>query len=225
MLARIADDETRQRLLEELQRERPDPSAWREVLVGNAGCEARREAEGRSVFDLAAEEGREPAEMALQLLADGEGRTGIVYFSTCERNLMKWLALPFVAVGSDGTTRSAEGPTAQGKPHPRSYGTFARMLGRYVREKRVLSLPEAVRRMTSLPASRLGLTQRGVLRPGAYADVTVFDPDQIADRATYEHPQQYSVGVRYVLVNGAVALADGEPTGVRNGRFLRKGGP
>jgi len=223
LLARIADGATRRRLVDELNRERPDPAAWGAVLVSNAACETHRHVEGRALLDVATESDREPADVALDLLAASGGRAGIVYFSTCEENLVKWLRLPFVAIGTDGTTRSAEGPTAEGRPHPRSYGTFARFLGRYVREQQVLPLPEAVRRLTSLPASRIGLTHRGVLRPGAYADVTIFDPGRIEDRATYECPQQYSVGVRHVLVNGAVAVADGELTGARTGRFLRKG--
>ena len=144
-------------------------------------------------------------------------------FSMSEENIEKWLRLPFVAIASDSSCRAVEGPTARGKPHPRTFGTFARVLRRYVRERRVLSLAEAVRRMTSLPASRLGLADRGVLRPGAFADITVFDPDKITDRATYQNPFRYSEGVCHVLVNGAIAMEDGEPTGVRNGRFLRKG--
>jgi len=223
MLGRIADPSGRQRLLDELVREGSGFSPWCAVAVANAHCDGWREAEGRSLPDLADERGTGPAELTLQLLAASGGRASIVVFSMREENVAKWLRLPYVAIGSDGATRSADGPTAAGKPHPRNYGTSARFLGRYVREQRLLSLPEAVRRLTSLPASRLGLTRRGVIRPGAYADVTVFDPDEIADRATYEHPQQYSVGVRYVLVNGAVALEDGELTGVRNGRFLRRG--
>ncbi len=110
-----------------------------------------------------------------------------------------------------------------GKPHPRSYGTCARVLGRYVRDLGILSLPDGVHRMTGLPASRLGLRRRGILRAGAAADITVFDPATIADRATYEQPQQYSAGVRFVLVNGTIAIEDGELTGKRAGRFLRRG--
>jgi N-acyl-D-amino-acid deacylase len=222
MLERMAETDARRRILRELERSNPTPQDWQAIVVSDAACDVWRTAEGRSILDLANQTGREPAEMLLVLLAAGEGRTSIVVFSMCEDNLLKWLRLPFVAIGSDSTSRSVEGPTAKGKPHPRSYGTFARVLGRYVREKQVLSLPEAVRRMTSLPASRLGLKDRGVLRPGAFADVTIFDPQTIADRATYELPHQYSAGVRCVLVNGAVALAEGELTGVRSGRFLRR---
>jgi len=221
MIERIADPAARTRILAEVARERE--AGWHGVAIADAGCPAWKHAEGRSVHDLGAAAGRPPAEAVLDLLAASESRASIIVFSMCEENLVKWLRLPYVAIGSDSVARSAEGPTAAGKPHPRSYGTSSRVLGRYVREKRVLTLPDAVRRLTSLPASRLGMTRRGVLRVGAFADITAFDPLAIADRATYDFPQQYSVGVRHVLVNGQIAVEDGELTGVRAGRFLRRG--
>jgi len=223
MLQRIAAPETRARLIEALAADFPSPDAWAALRIADAACDAWRAAEGRSLRQIAADAGRDPAEVVLDILAASKGRASIVNFVMCEENLVKWLKLPFVCIGSDSSSRAADGPTATGKPHPRSYGTCARVLGRYVREQRVLSLADAIHRMTGLPASRLGLKRRGVLRPGAIADMTIFDPAEIADRATYEHPQQYSVGVRHVLVNGALAVENGALTGVRNGRFLRKG--
>ncbi len=223
LLEGLCEPETRRRILGELALAFPTPSDWDAVRIADAACEEWRRAEGRSFAEVGAEAGRAPAELALDILAASSGRASIVHFTMREENLAKWLRLPFVAIGSDSCSRSAEGPTAVGKPHPRGYGTFARVLGRYVRELGVLSLPDAVRKMTGLPASRLGLAGRGILRQGAFADVTVFDPAAISDRATYDHPQQYSVGVRFVLVNGAIAVEDGELTGVRNGRLLRKG--
>ena len=225
MLERIADPAERAKIVAALDARRPLTSRWQAVMVSTARSEAHARAEGRSIYDLAAEAGREPTDVVLELLTASEGRTSIVVFSMQEDNLRKWLARPYVAIGSDSSCRAAEGPAAEGKPHPRTFGTSARVLGRYVREEGVLSLPEAVRRLTSLPASRLGLAGRGVLRPGAYADVTAFDPHTIADKATYQEPLQYSVGVRHVLVNGAVAVEDGELTGVRAGRFLRRNRP
>ena len=222
MIERIADPGDRRRILDELSGAVSDESPWRGVMLADAHTDAWRSGEGRSLLDLATERSRDPGETLLDILAASEGRASIVVFSMCEENLVKWLRLPFVAIGSDSVSRSAEGPTAKGKPHPRSYGCSSRLLGRYVREQRVLSLPEGVRRLTGLPASRLGLRDRGVLQLGAFADVTVFDPDRIIDKATYDHPQQYSEGVRYVLVNGILAVADGELTGARNGRFLRR---
>lgn len=223
MLRRLADPATRQRLARELAASRDEWADWSDVVVSHAPCPGFCDAEGRSLKEIAAERSADPALVACELLAASRGRAGVVMFSMSEENIEKWLRLPFVAIASDSSCRAVEGPTARGKPHPRTFGTFARVLRRYVRERRVLSLAEAVRRMTSLPASRLGLADRGVLRPGAFADITVFDPDKITDRATYQNPFRYSEGVCHVLVNGAIAMEDGEPTGVRNGRFLRKG--
>jgi len=223
MLRRLADPATRERLARELAASRDEWADWSDVVVSHAPCPEFRHAEGRSLEEVAAARSTDPALVACGILAASRGRAGVVVFSMSEENIEKLLRLPFVAIGSDSSCRAVEGPTARGKPHPRTFGTFARVLRRYVRERQVLSLPEAVRRMTSLPASRLGLTDRGVLRPGAFADITVFDPDTITDRATYQDPFHYSEGVCHVVVNGAIAMEDGQLTGARNGRFLRKG--
>ncbi|MBM4037308.1 MAG: D-aminoacylase [Planctomycetes bacterium] len=223
MLERLANPADRARMLEALAADFPTDDDWQALRIADPACDEWRRAEGCSLHDLAAQAGKPPAELLLDLLLASKGRASIVHFTMCEDNLAKWLRLPLVAIGSDSSSRSIVGPTAVGKPHPRSYGTCARVLGRYVRGLGILSLPEAVRRMTGLPASRLGLKRRGILRAGAAADITVFDPATIADRATYEVPQQYSVGVRFVLVNGTLAIEDGELTGNRAGRFLRRG--
>lgn len=219
MLARLVAPATRRRLIEGFHSQ-PRVARWSALVIATAGCEAWKHAEGKSLADVAAEADADPAEMALDILTASQGRASVMLFGMSEENLERWLRLPYVAIGSDSSSRSAE---AEGKPHPRSYGTSCRFLGRYVRERGLMSLAEGVRRLTGLPASRLGLEDRGVLRDGAYADVTIFDPGIVADQATYARPQQYSVGVRHVLVNGAVAVADGDLTGVRAGRFLRRG--
>jgi N-acyl-D-amino-acid deacylase len=131
------------------------------------------------------------------------------------------LRRPWVSVGTDAGARAADS-TVQGKPHPRAYGSFPRILCRYVRQRNVLTLPEAVRRFTSLPATRVGLRDRGVLRVGAFADVTVFDPRTVCDRATFEAPIQTAVGIPHVVVNGVPVLRGGRPTGARPGRGLRR---
>jgi N-acyl-D-aspartate/D-glutamate deacylase len=133
------------------------------------------------------------------------------------------MAKEWIAIGSDSRANAPTGPLSFGKPHPRSYGTFPRVLGRYARDERVVALEDAVRKMTSLPASRLRLRDRGVLRDGAAADVVVFDPARVADRATYDDPHRYPEGMPYVIVNGAVAVDRGEATSARAGRFLRLG--
>jgi N-acyl-D-amino-acid deacylase len=138
-----------------------------------------------------------------------------------EANLAKQLRHPWVSISSDGASMAAEGVFLEESTHPRAYGSFARLLGKYVREQKVISLEEAVRRMTGLPATNLGLDARGFLRPGMYADVVVFDPATIADIATYEQPHRYAVGMRHVFVNGTQVLKDGEHTGATPGRALR----
>ncbi len=133
------------------------------------------------------------------------------------------LVQPWCSIGSDGLALATEGPLRRGNPHPRSFGTFPRVLGVYVRDLGLLRLEDAVRKMTSLSATKLGLTDRGLLRPGNYADVTVFDPERIADKATYSEPFQYSAGVVYVVVNGKLVIDGGKHTGERPGRALRHG--
>ena len=131
------------------------------------------------------------------------------------------LSQPWCSVGSDGLALAVEGPLRRGSPHPRSFGTFPRVLGVYVREKHLLTLEDAVRKMTSLNASKLGILDRGLLRPGQFADVTAFDPDKIIDRSTYLDPFRYGEGIEYVVVNGRLVLDRGKPTGARPGRALR----
>ena len=143
-----------------------------------------------------------------------------VYFITAEENIRKLVPLPWVSFGSDAASQAPEGVFLKSKPHPRAYGNFARVLGKYVREEKLVPLEEAVRKLTSLPATNLGLDRRGLLREGYFADVVVFDPRTIADRATYEQPHQYAVGVRHVFVNGVAVLKDGEHTGATPGLAL-----
>jgi len=144
----------------------------------------------------------------------------VVSFGISEENVRKQLARPWVSLGSDGASEAPEGPFLKSQPHPRAYGNFARFLGQYVREEKLMPLAEGIRRLTGLPAATLELDHRGLLQPGDFADVVVFDPQTIADRATYEHPHQFAVGVQHVLVNGVPVLRDGEPTGAKPGRAL-----
>jgi N-acyl-D-amino-acid deacylase len=143
-----------------------------------------------------------------------------VYFMMSEENLTKQIRLPWVSFGSDAASMSPELPFTKSSAHPRAYGNFARLLGKYVRDEKIIPLAEAVRRLTSLPAANLELDGRGVLREGMFADVVVFDPASIADRATFEKPHQFAVGVKHVLVNGTHVLKDGEHTGAKPGRAL-----
>jgi N-acyl-D-aspartate/D-glutamate deacylase len=153
------------------------------------------------------------------LIANG-GSVPTVYFHHAEEDMRHALRQPFVSVGSDGTAVKIGGPTARGNPHPRYYGTFARVLGRYVREEKVLSLEDAVRKMTSANTAKVHVHDRGLLRPGQWGDVTVFDAERVIDHATFENPHQYATGIAWVVVNGQVVLDQGRLTGARPGAIL-----
>jgi N-acyl-D-amino-acid deacylase len=221
---RLADPATRARLHADLA---ADPAGWEErsgvagwsgIVVGQSpGDEA---ASGRSLADLAAERGRHPLDVALDLIVAGEGQADATFFDQSEEVVRALLAHPLVAVGSDGWSVAPDGPLADLPEHPRSYGTFPRVLGRYVREQRALSLAEAVRKMTSLTAERFGLIDRGVVREGAVADLVLFDTAAVADRATFADPKRFPDGLACVLVGGRVVLRDGERTAALPGRVL-----
>src|SRR5205085_1103052 len=151
------------------------------------------------------------------------GSVPTVYAHHTEKDMQLAMIQPRCSIGSDGSALAVSGPLKRGNPHPRNFGTFPRVLGVYVRELRVLRLEDAVRKMTSLNAARLGVMDRGLLRPGQFADVTVFDAERVLDRATYTEPFQYSEGIEYVIVNGKLVLERGKHTGERPGRALRHG--
>jgi N-acyl-D-amino-acid deacylase len=197
-------------------------SADRVLLVGFR-TPALRPLIGKTLAEIAVHRSRDPVDTILDLMVEDGASPGAVYFMMSEDNLRKQLVRPWVAIGSDAAAMAAEGVFLQASTHPRAYGNFARLLGKYVRDEKLLSLEDAIRRLTSLPAKNLGLTDRGELRPGAFADLTVFDPTAIADRATFDRPHQYSVGVQHVFVNGVQVLEDGEHTGAKPGRALRRG--
>ena len=175
---------------------------------------------GKSLAEVAKMRGKDPVETIMDLLLEDRSRIDTLYFLMSEANIKKEIAKPWVSFGSDEASQAPEGAFLKSNPHPRAYGNFARLLGRYVREEKIISLEEAVKRMTSLPATNLGLDQRGFLREGMFADVVVFDPKTIIDKATFEKPHQYAVGVKHVFVNGAQVLKDGEHTGAKPGRAL-----
>lgn len=176
---------------------------------------------GRTLAEVAAERGTPPVETAMDLVIEDGTRVGVAYFTMSEENLRREVALPWVSFCSDSDAPSAEGRFLQWSNHPRAYGSFARLLGKYVREERVIPLEEAVRRLTSLPVQTLQLRRRGLLERDYYADVVVFDPDRIEDHATYDEPHQYATGMVNVAVNGELVLRDGEHTGALPGRFVR----
>ena len=227
LFERIRDGETRGRILKEM---RAPGGGW-ENLCRLAGSperiklvafrnEALKPLTGKTLAEVAAARGRSPEDTILDLVVEDESRIGVVFFLMSEENVRRQIRLPWVSFGSDAGSMAPEGVFLKSSTHPRAYGNFARLLGRYVRDEKLVPLEEAVRRLTSLPAENLGLDRRGRLVPGHFADVVVFDPATVADRATFESPHQYAVGVRHVLVNGVPVLRDGEHTGALPGRAL-----
>jgi len=175
---------------------------------------------GKTLAEVATMRGKEPAETSLDLMLEDQSRVGTIYFLMSEENISKQLRQPWVSLGSDEASQAPEGPFLKSNPHPRAYGNFSRFLGKYVRDEKLMSLAEGVRRLSGLPATNLGLDHRGFLKPGMFADVVVFDPATIADKATFEKPHQYAVGMHHVIVNGVPVLRDGEHTSANPGRAL-----
>jgi len=186
------------------------------------GESPNRKYEGMRVAEAAKQAGQDPFDFVFDLLIDERGSVGCVYFIIDEADLALAMQQPWVAVGSDGSSLATDGPLRVGVPHPRNFGTFPRVLGRYVRELKVIPLEEAIRKMTTLPASILGLSDRGAIKEGQWADLVLFDPATVADKATFEDPFQYPVGIDTVLVNGTVVLDEGKHTNARPGRILKR---
>jgi len=221
LLARLEDAAARERLRAELDGAGMARDAgWDGILI--AGCPARHEYEGRTLAHIAMELGVPPAEAVIEILRESKADADMILFMMSEDNVALGLRQPWVMIGSDGEGRAAEGPYGAGKPHPRNYGTCPRFLGRYVRDRHVVTLPEAVRKLTSLPAMKLGLRDRGRLERGAVADVVVFDPAAITDTATFAEPHRYPVGIPWVLVSGEPVIARGAHTGSRPGHVLTR---
>ena len=193
---------------------------WEGMLLATIRNPRYKQFEGKRMSEVIKAMGKPPLDVLFELLTENGGSVPTVYFHHAEDDMRYALKQPFVSVGSDGSAVKTEGPLAAGHPHPRYYGTFPRVLGRYVREEKLLSLEEAVRKMTSANAARVRIYDRGLLRPGQWADVTVFNPDTIIDNATFEKPHQYATGVEYVIVNGRIVLDQGRHTGARPGAIL-----
>lgn len=229
LLARLADPATRARLRAELTEGGTDWSIGASaggpsgVMIAGVSVDSLRRYQGMRLNQVAEARGQEVVDALFDLLlADGAG-TSAIYFSMSEEDIEHAMRQPWVMVGIDAGARAADS-TVTGKPHPRAYGSFPRILCRYVRERGVITLPDAIRRFTSLPAARVGLDDRGVIKAGMHADLTIFDPDTVCDRATFEEPVQVSAGIVHVIVNGVPVLRDGTPTDARPGRALRRGG-
>ena len=238
LIARLKDPKERARIRKEMENTNPawesryqSAGTWQNVQLASigrtrgaveAGASPNRKYEGMRVLEAAKQAGKDPFDFVFDLLIAERGSIGCVYFIIDEGDLALAMKQPWVAVGSDGSSLAIEGPLRAGVPHPRNFGTFPRVLGRYVRDMKVIPLEEAVRKMTSLPASILGLADRGSIKEGMWADLVIFDPATVADQATFENPFQYPVGIDTVLVNGTLVLDEGKHTNARPGKVLKR---
>jgi N-acyl-D-amino-acid deacylase len=227
-IKRLKDPATRARVKHEMD---TPTNAWENLFLA-AGSPERvllvafkqdslKYLTGKTLGEVAKLRGISPEETAMDLVIQDDSRVGTVYFLMSEDNIKKQIALPWVSFGSDEGSMAPEGIFLKSNPHPRAYGNVARLLGKYVREEKVIPLEEAVRRLSSLPATNLKLQKRGALKPGYFADVVVFDPNTISDHATFDKPHQYATGMKHVFVNGVQVLKDGEHTNATPGRFVR----
>jgi N-acyl-D-amino-acid deacylase len=227
LFKRLRDPATREKIAAEV---RVDSNAWEnlylaagspdKIVLTGFKSEKLKPLTGKTLAEVAKMRGKDPIETIMDLISEDESRIDSMYFLMSEENVRKELTKPWISFGSDESSQAPEGVFLKSNPHPRAYGNFARVLGKYARDDKMLALPEAVRRLSALPATNLGLDHRGFIQEGMFADVVVFDPATIADRATFDKPHQYAVGMKHVFVNGVQVLKDGEHTGAKPGRAL-----
>jgi len=218
IMARLRDPGQRQKLVRDMRDSRPD-DAWKGVVIGSVAAKQYARFRGQPLVAVAKELGMHPVEAIVTLVEADNLKTMAFFFGMSEENMKRIFAEPYVMVGSDASIRCPTGPLSKDYPHPRAYGTFPRFL-RMSLEGETVPLPEAVRKMTALPAEKFGLRDRGRLEKGMKADIVVFDPDKVRDTATYADPHQFAAGIDHVIVNGIVTLKDGKLTGQRGGRVL-----
>ncbi len=221
-VGRLGDPSLQARLRAAVEAKGRDVGSWDRVLISSVATEKNRALEGMNILEASRAAGLEPYEFMRRLLIEESDRVGMITFAMSEDQLKRLLAHPLVGICSDGYALAPYGRLARGKPHPRCYGSFARALGKYVREEKVVSLEEMVRKMTFMPASHLGFLERGLVRAGWAADLAVFDPARVIDKATWTDPARYPEGVAAVVVNGQVVVQGNEHTGRLAGRVLRR---
>ena len=229
MLTRLKDPKLRARIKAEM--DDPGTTAWENQWYGSGGGDGvmvasvlnadLRKYEGMTLTQIGKAMGKDARDALIDLVIADQGQTACIISIMAEEDVRAALAHPLVSIDTDSGARAEDGPLSESRSHPRAWGTFARILGKYVRDEKLLTLEEAIRKMTSRPAARVGLHDRGILRPGMAADITIFDPAAIRDVSTFEDPNHYSVGVRHVFVNGRAVVADGAITSARPGRPLR----
>jgi N-acyl-D-amino-acid deacylase len=213
MLARLQDPPERAQIRELITESRGLDWGWQNILVTSVNTEKNKPHEGLNLSEIAERRGEDPVEALFNVIMEEENAVTMVSFNMSDEDVRTIMKSPFQMVCTDGII-------SRGKPHPRLYGTFPRVLGRYVKEG-VISLEDAIRKMTSLPAQTLGIRDRGLLKPGMYADITVFDPEKIIDKGTYQNPHQFPEGIEYVIVNGTITIKNGIHTGKRAGKVIR----
>ncbi|MCM3873442.1 MAG: D-aminoacylase [Pyrinomonadaceae bacterium] len=228
MLGRLRDPQMRERLKKEISN---DSREWENIYLGSGGASGvligsviTRDLEwtqGKRVSEIATEQKKEPLDAVIDLILADHGQTGAIYFMMSEADLRAAMTAPFVSFCTDSGARATDGPLAGAKSHPRGWGSYPRILGRYVRDEHLLTLEQAIQKMTGMPATRVGLRDRGFLREGMFADITVFDPKSVIDRATFEVSNQYPTGVHFVIVNGQISVDGGQRTSALAGRPLR----
>jgi N-acyl-D-amino-acid deacylase len=221
-LARLKDRDLESRLRAHIAEQEEYLGSWDKVVITSVVTEGNKRFEGMSVLRGMEETGKGSFEFMRDILIEEKGRVGRVTFSMSEENLQRILAHPLVGVGTDGSAIAPYGVLKRGKPHPRLYGTFPRVLGKYVREEKLVPLPEMVKKMTSMPAQKFGFDGRGILREGNHADIVLFDEERVIDVATYTDPHRYPEGIEIVIVNGKIVIEEGKHTGDLPGRVLRK---
>ena len=219
---RLRDETVRGKIKDEILRKHTEPGYWETIVISTVASEKNRGYEGMNIDEAANMAGKAPFDFTMDVLIEEDMNVSANYFTMCEENLAKIYRKPYTMIGSDSACRAHYGPLAEGKPHPRAFGTFPRVLAIYVREKGIMDISTAVKKMTSDPCRKLGIQKRGELREGFYADVVIFNPDTILDKATFSEPIQYPEGIEYVIVNGNVTVEKGKHTECKSGRVLRK---
>ena len=220
-MRRLLDQKEKDKMAMEMREQSGSHGYWEKVIVSSVASEKNRWMEGKTIAEISSARRTSGMETVFEILLEERLRVGAIFLSMKEENLRKFLSLPYCMIGSDSSARSFDGPTKKGKPHPRTFGTFPRLLGNYVRKAGLLPLPEAIFKATQLPARTFGLRKRGRLKEGFYADVVVFDAGRILDKSTYEDPFQMPEGIAYVMVNGTPAVWEGAPSGKLAGMVLK----
>lgn len=220
-LERLKSSKVKERIKKEILEGHPEKDYWKRVSIASLSSEKNKWMEGKSLAYISDEIDKDPVDTLFHILIEENLRVSAIYFSMNEDNLKRILKKPYITIGTDSSARSSNGMTAKGRPHPRGFGTFPKILGRYVREESILSLEEAIYRMTLFPAKRYGLRKRGLIKEGYYADIVIFDPERIIDRSTFDNPFQYPDGIIYVFVNGVSVVEEGRVNQALPGRILR----